>query len=154
MNIPIDKLAVFDIIKDLDCIVVVLAVSEEIFAQVTAMGRMSLMISALVLGAAILILWIVTASVVRPISQVEKGLKDAARGEGDLTRRLEVKSKDRVGSLARWFNSFVEKLQDNIAEVNASVKEISENGSQVNASASRVKQLTQALNETVGQFKH
>ncbi|PIE63028.1 MAG: hypothetical protein CSA25_02220, partial [Desulfobacter postgatei] len=75
MNIPIDKLAVFDIIKDLDCIVVVLAVSEEIFAQVTAMGRMSLMISALVLGAAILILWIVTASVVRPISQVEKGLR-------------------------------------------------------------------------------
>ncbi|PIE74879.1 MAG: hypothetical protein CSA18_02925 [Deltaproteobacteria bacterium] len=113
----IDRLAVFDTIRELDCIVVVSAVREEVFAQVTAMGRMSLMVSALVLVAAILILWIITTSVARPIGQVEKGLKDAARGEGDLTRRLEVKSKDEVGSLARWFNSFVEKLQEIIANI-------------------------------------
>ncbi len=113
----IDRLAVFHTMKDLGCIVVVSAVSEEIFGQVAAMGRMSMMVSALVLVAGFLILWIITTSVVRPIGQVEKGLKDAARGEGDLTRRLEVKSKDEVGSLARWFNSFVEKLQGIITNI-------------------------------------
>lgn len=51
---------------------------------------------------------------VRPIGQVEKGLKDAARGEGDLSKRLDIKTKDEVGTLAQWFNSFVEKLQGTI----------------------------------------
>lgn len=52
-----------------------------------------------------------------PINGVVTGLKDAAEGEGDLTKRLEVRSKDEVGSLAKWFNIFVQKLQSIITDV-------------------------------------
>ncbi len=141
----IDRLAVFRTIKDLGCIVVVSAVNKEIFAQVAAMGRMSLIVSALVLGTAILILWIITASVVRPIAQVEKGLKDAARGEGDLTRRLEVKSKDEVGSLARWFNSFVERLQDIIINIAGHSERLTESSNDLLGIAGQMSDGTQKM---------
>jgi len=51
------------------------------------------------------IYWL-AASFVRIVNNVVDGLKDIAEGEGDLTRRLEVKSKDELGELAGWFNIF------------------------------------------------
>ncbi|MCP4114594.1 MAG: methyl-accepting chemotaxis protein [Desulfobacteraceae bacterium] len=54
--------------------------------------------------------------VVCPIKKVGSGLKDIASGEGDLSKRLDVVSKDEVGSLARWFNLFAQKLQEMIRE--------------------------------------
>jgi methyl-accepting chemotaxis protein len=52
-----------------------------------------------------------------PIKKVVDGLKDMAQGEGDLTRRLRIKSMDEIGELASWFNLFVEKLQELIREI-------------------------------------
>jgi methyl-accepting chemotaxis protein len=49
--------------------------------------------------------------ITKPLNQVVAGLKDIAEGEGDLTHRLSVKSKDEMGELAKWFNIFIEKIQ-------------------------------------------
>lgn len=49
--------------------------------------------------------------ITRPLNKAVDGLKDIAEGEGDLTTRLHVESKDEVGELARWFNVFIERLQ-------------------------------------------
>jgi len=54
---------------------------------------------------------------IRPIRRVIEGLKDMAQGEGDLTRRLTIKSMDEIGSLASWFNLFVEKLQGIVKDI-------------------------------------
>lgn len=54
---------------------------------------------------------IVIRLIVVPVRNVTAGLKDVAEGDGDLTVRLQVQSRDEVGILAGWFNVFVEKLQ-------------------------------------------
>ncbi len=56
-------------------------------------------------------------SFVRKVNLVVVGLKDIAEGEGDLTRRLEITSKDELGDLAHWFNVFIEKMHGIIKEV-------------------------------------
>lgn len=40
-----------------------------------------------------------------------------ARGEGDLTKRLEIRSTDEVGQLQNWINQFMEKIHDLIVQV-------------------------------------
>jgi methyl-accepting chemotaxis protein len=50
-------------------------------------------------------------SLVKPISRVVARLTDLARGEGDLTARLETRNNDEIGQLAAAFNTFMEKLQ-------------------------------------------
>jgi methyl-accepting chemotaxis protein len=50
-------------------------------------------------------------SVVKPVKTTNATLRDIAQGEGDLTRRLPVVSKDDIGEMAMLFNTFVEKLQ-------------------------------------------
>jgi len=50
--------------------------------------------------------------VIKPILKVVESLKDIAEGEGDLTNRLNIHTKDEIGELAYWFNLFMEKLQN------------------------------------------
>jgi methyl-accepting chemotaxis protein len=67
----------------------------------------------------------------RPLSRVIEGLQDISEGEGDLTKRLEIASKDELGILARLFNTFVEKLQ-------ATVEKIQHSGFQVTSSSTEL----------------
>ncbi|MFH1157145.1 MAG: methyl-accepting chemotaxis protein [Pseudomonadota bacterium] len=53
----------------------------------------------------------------KPIVRVVTGLKDVAEGEGDLTMRLDIRRKDEIGSLAQWFNVFMEKLHRLVTEI-------------------------------------
>jgi methyl-accepting chemotaxis protein len=62
--------------------------------------------------------------VLRPINAVVTGLKDIATGDGDLTKRLEIKSKDEIGALAKWFNQFVGNLQSIIRDVASNADEM------------------------------
>lgn len=52
-----------------------------------------------------------------PILRMVAGLEDIAQGEGDLTMKLDVKSKGEIGEMARWFNLFVDKLREVIKDV-------------------------------------
>ena len=52
-----------------------------------------------------------------PLKRAVAGLQDIAQGEGDLTMRLKVNSKDEIGELARWFNLFIEKLQGIVGQI-------------------------------------
>ncbi|QTA86681.1 methyl-accepting chemotaxis protein [Desulfonema magnum] len=62
---------------------------------------------------------------VKPVSEVIRGLKDIAEGEGDLTRRLEIKTKDEIGVLADCFNLFIEKLRIIISQIAQNTNKLS-----------------------------
>jgi methyl-accepting chemotaxis protein len=53
----------------------------------------------------------------RPIHDLCLLLKDLAQGDGDLTRRLPATSGDETGQMARWFNTFMDKLHDVVGQV-------------------------------------
>jgi signal transduction histidine kinase len=50
-------------------------------------------------------------SITSPLKEVVDRIKIISRGEGDLTKRLEVFGKDEIGEVAESFNTFVGKLQ-------------------------------------------
>ncbi len=55
--------------------------------------------------------------IIVPIKGVMHSIKDIAEGEGDLTKRLKVMSKDEIGELSDWMNIFLEKLQTMIRDI-------------------------------------
>jgi len=75
----------------------------------------SLVAAALVFGA--LVAFGIGRALVRSLGSMNRMLKDIAEGEGDLTRRLPVTSRDDLGLLAASFNTFVEKIRQTVAEV-------------------------------------
>ncbi len=70
------------------------------------------------------IILIVAFGIVRGLNHVVVSLRDIAQGEGDLTRRLEIKANDEIGELGKGFNLFIEKLQGIIRGVVSNSKEV------------------------------
>ncbi|MDR1365641.1 MAG: bacteriohemerythrin [Holosporales bacterium] len=57
----------------------------------------------------------ISRSVTRPIDVAVGALKEM--GEGDLTKRLEINSKDELGTLARYFNQTAAKIEELILAI-------------------------------------
>ena len=55
--------------------------------------------------------------IVRPLRILKSNLDDIAAGDGDLTHRLVVTSRDELGDLAASFNLFVDKIHAMVAQV-------------------------------------
>ncbi len=71
----------------------------------------------------------------RPIRRVAELMEDIARGEGDLTVRMQVQSRDELANLVKWFNSFLEKIQDTIVQVKHSLVSVDQVGGLITSAA-------------------
>ncbi|MFP4579980.1 MAG: methyl-accepting chemotaxis protein [Candidatus Sumerlaeia bacterium] len=92
-------------------------------------------VSVIALIAGVIIAVFITLAITRPINQATDMLKDISEGEGDLTKRLQVKTKDEIGKMAGFFNQFVEKLRGIISEVGSSTQSVSSASEQLSATS-------------------
>jgi methyl-accepting chemotaxis protein len=100
----------------------------------------SALIVAIVVGGALAI----SAGLVRRLRAVLLTLQTLADGEGDLTRRLTDRGADEIGTLARCFNVFVDKLQGIIGQVVGTAAHVSSASAQLSAASVRLSGGTQA----------
>ena len=111
---------------------VVAAPMDRILADVSKMRDLSLMITVACLSVLLLLIFFASRTlIVRPINNVVDSLRDISEGEGDLTQRLEIASKDELGTLANVFNQFIEKLQEMIREISHGVNTLSTSSGQL-----------------------
>ena len=117
------------------------ATSIDKLASVKNVSRIviiSFIAAAVIIGFGLALL--TTASITGPIKQVTAGLKDVAEGDGDLTKRLNIKFKNEVGELASWFNVFIENIDQMI-------REIAENAGRLDTSSSQLSQISAQMSE-------
>ena len=68
----------------------------------------------------IVILSLGMRSIIEPVLRMVDMIKDIAQGEGELTKRLSIKTHDEIGELAKWFNTFIDKLHGIIKDLSQS----------------------------------
>ena len=123
-------------------------VSSETVAANTR--QMVILMGLVYLGCLVVVVplvYVFATSFSRLVNNVVGGLKDIAEGEGDLTRRLEENSKDELGDLARWFNTFIQRLQ-------GIIKEIAENAGRLGASSADLKGLSEKMAASATDMSH
>ena len=59
-----------------------------------------------------------------PLLHLTESMKDIAEGEGDLTQRIPITAQDEIGELSHWFNTFLEKLQGIIRQVQENTRRL------------------------------
>lgn len=101
----------------------------------------------------------VAGTMVKSILTVTESLKEVARGEGDLTKRLKIVSNDEIGELSKWFNTFIEKLQDMIREISGSSTTISKlsgvtkgQADHISQNAQNMAQITRTITTSTGKM--
>ena len=101
--------------------------------------RNSLIFICVLFSSITLVYYIISRSISKPLRNTITILKDLAEGEGNLTTRLENNnSRDEVGELAKWFNSFMEKLQGIIKNVASNAQSLDSSSSELSELASRM----------------
>ncbi|WED20779.1 methyl-accepting chemotaxis protein [Vibrio sp. JC009] len=83
----------------------------------------------------LIVIWLSSLNLVKPIRVVAARLDDIASGEGDLTQRLEVKSEDEIGQLAGAFNLFLDKLQNTIKKIVTTTEQVAHTAEKAEESA-------------------
>ena len=86
----------------------------------------------MMIGITIVSYFVAMIVIVKPIIKTRDMLKDIASGEGDLTQRLNISSKDEVGEVADWFNIFIEKIQTIMKEITENTETLSSSGTELN----------------------
>lgn len=94
---------------------------NEAFESVSSEAESTSIIGISVGLITIAILFIVSIPIARGIrfnlQEIIESMKNIAQENGDLTVRLKTSSKDELGDLVFWFNSFIEKLQGIIKNI-------------------------------------
>ncbi|MBI4979108.1 MAG: Cache 3/Cache 2 fusion domain-containing protein [Spirochaetes bacterium] len=67
------------------------------------------------------VMFFIFSRIFNRMDEVVVNIKDIAEGEGDLTKRITVRSKDEIGTLAQWFNVFADKIQSMFSLISQSV---------------------------------
>ena len=105
--------------------------------------RSNLLITSLLVGLAglavlLIISFFTYRAVTCPLATQVHLLKDMAHGEGDLTLRLDETRRDEFGELGHWFNQFVEKIRNTVAQVSDNSVQVSSAASQLHATADQI----------------
>ncbi len=70
-------------------------------------------------------MFFIAKMITKPIIQTVKVLKNISEGEGDLTSRLEVSSRDEIGEMAVYFNKTLEKMGNMITVIKNKTSDLS-----------------------------
>ncbi|MFZ2853314.1 MAG: methyl-accepting chemotaxis protein [Rhodocyclaceae bacterium] len=85
--------------------------------------------------------------VTTPLEHLTKGLSEIASGEGDLTRRLAVRSRDEIGTAATVFNQLMEKFSTLVRQVSEAASQLSVRAHSLSQSAEQVTEGSHRQNE-------
>ena len=103
------------------------------FIQTIALG-----ISVVIVVAILLVFFVVRTSVIKPVNLVTKHLGEIIdgieQGEGNLTERISVKSKDEIGQLASGINTFLDQLQNIMLKLRGNAGSLNEQVDSINTS--------------------
>jgi len=85
---------------------------DTIMSGVNKMLVTVILITCLVLAGVCIAAVFLARTISSPIIKVTNMLKDISEGEGDLTRCININSKDEIGSLSHYFNMTLKKIKD------------------------------------------
>ena len=109
----------------------VTTLQQELDAQAVRSTALELLLGG---GSALLglvLIWYAAYRITRPLQLLTRVMEDISLGEGDLTRRLAVQSRDEIGQLATAFNRFVERIHHSIREVSSAALGVNEGAKRV-----------------------
>ncbi len=94
-------------------------------------------------GLSIFSAFIMSNIIVKPLNILHARLKDIATGEGDLTARVVIDTRDELYDISLYFNQFVEKIQTVIANIYSIANELVSSSQMLSSASSAFSENTQ-----------
>ncbi|MDA7027845.1 methyl-accepting chemotaxis protein [Bacillus sp. CLL-7-23] len=107
-----------------------------------------ILIGAIILGS--ILIFFIIRGISKPMNQLVSSAKQISNG--DLTQKIEVRSKDEIGQLATSFNEMAESLRVLIGTIQESVANVASSSEQLTASADQTSKATEHISLAIEKF--
>ncbi|MBY4678319.1 methyl-accepting chemotaxis protein [Marinobacterium arenosum] len=125
--------------------------SSEVYAEANQLSWTILLIAASMVVLFLLLGTWLARLITRPMQQITGGLQNIASGEGDLTRRLEINSRDEVGTMATAFNSFVGSINELVAQIKSNAGDVKNVSDETQGVVNTVKSISDRQSQAIDQ---
>ncbi|MDR1654550.1 MAG: methyl-accepting chemotaxis protein, partial [Treponema sp.] len=115
-----------------------------ILAEVNAMKTFTIILAGIAIVVVALIIYFVVDHTTKPVVNVALTLKDISEGEGDLTKTVDLHSKDEIGDLARYFNATLGKIKELVITIKKQAAALFDVGNEL---AANMTETAAAINE-------
>lgn len=105
---------------------------EEMASFMGAAGMWGIPI---VLGGVGALLFLMRRWLTKPLAELAESLRDIAEGEGDLRVRLDDSRTDEIGTVSKYFNAFVKKIESVIVKVKVGTSDIDSGATQISSAS-------------------
>ena len=90
------------------------------------------------MGVSVLILWFSRSAILVPLKSLNRNMRELARGDGDLTARINQQENNEFGELAQSFNAFVNKIHQLVQHVKSLSSQVVNASSEIRQSVGAV----------------
>ncbi|SEO50041.1 methyl-accepting chemotaxis protein [Aquisalimonas asiatica] len=105
-------------------------IADQTTADSAQATRLVAILTAVAILAGIGAAWLISRGILRPLMATNRTISDMVHemtnGNGDLTRRVDVKTRDEVGELGRNFNQLMETLQALVQQITSDSRQLGE----------------------------
>ncbi|MCR4823654.1 MAG: HAMP domain-containing protein [Treponema sp.] len=134
---------------------VAIAIPEPQLDESATKIRTTLIVSNILIALVVLLVIIGFMLVAfKPLKLVVESIVGIASGNADLTKRIEVKTNDEIGSVGLGFNQFIQKLQEIIAQVKISKESLSDVDGSLQASIADSENAINEINTNINSLKN
>ncbi|MDR1506773.1 MAG: methyl-accepting chemotaxis protein [Treponema sp.] len=117
---------------------------STVLANVRRLTEFTIISAIVAIIVAAIIIFLTASNISKSIVNVSLTLKDISEGEGDLTKTVNVSSKDEIGDLARYFNLTLEKIKNLVVTIKKQTMSLLDIGNDL---ASNMTETAAAINE-------
>lgn len=125
--------------------------SQTIAASLTHAQSILLIILLAAVVAGISIALFATSTITRPLARMLHRVQQITKGDGDLSKRIDVQGKDELAELGHGINEFIEKLHDIINAVSMMTAELATASTELSANS---EQMADGMEEQSQQVNH
>ncbi len=126
-----------------------LDVKDKLKDEIKMLIMKMLLIVAAIVALAVLFAFTLATIISKPISNVNVMLKDISEGEGDLTKTLNIETKEEMGTMAIYFNQFVAKIRDVVVQVKSSSNTLSSYTEEIHDAIEQANESIECINVEV-----
>ena len=126
-------------IKDITWALIAEIDEEEALAPVTAMQTYWVMVTAGALLLTVLVAFVLSRSLLRPIQEMSELIDELADGRGDLSKKLVVRSNDEIADLERRFNKLLDKIHSIIRNISNSSRVVGDATTSMSVNAEKTR---------------
>ncbi|CAH7234463.1 Chemotaxis protein [Vibrio chagasii] len=99
---------------------------SQSFASYRSLLRQSAIFGLIQLAVIAFVAMFVIKKALAPLTTLSSAMEALSKGDGDLTQRITVNSKDEIGTLAHHVNAFIAKLQEIVRDIADSSSQLNE----------------------------